>query len=269
MGALFMRLIELTAYHGRNNPDGKFSDTHDGDNSHTLGAYKSTRYGTFFSDNPEFSALYGEVRKYEIDDYNIVAAVVLNDLASHAANELDYHDPDQRELALAIGYIAGSTNGDEWKLFDDDIGEYFVPWLIEQGYDGAQFVEYHEGPHGELRSLTTVVFDNRLIRPADINESFFSSNIDVLMPIVRGLMKTAARPIIYQLWKKSPNAVLALAAIKKLKVEGDSNPISTIDSLTDLDVPMQFIKRLAYDAGIFDIDGVRRVYKPPVGNNIN
>jgi len=104
---------------------------------------------------------------------------------------------------------------------------------------------------------------------ASVNESFFADNKDTLMPIVKVLMKSAARPLIYKLWKKSPNAVLALAAIKKLKDQGDQNPIDTILRLSNLDVPYQFMKRLAYDAGIFDINGVRRVSKPTLLPNIH
>jgi hypothetical protein len=104
--------------------------------------------------------------------------------------------------------------------------------------------------------------DGLLNTHGSVNESFFSDNMDILMPIVRGLMKTAARPLIYKLWQTSPNAVLALAAIKKLKDQGDKNPITTILSLSNLDVPSIFLKRLAYDAGVFDIGGVSRRRKP-------
>lgn len=158
-----VKLAEIIAYHGRKNPNGKFTKTHAGSNTNTFGSFKSTRYGTFFSDNPKFSELYGHVRKYEIDDSNIVGPELLNELASKAAKELDYNDPDQKELATSIGYIAGSSNGNEWELFEDELGEYFVPWLIKHGYSGAQFVEYNDGPDGKIRSLTTVVFDPKII----------------------------------------------------------------------------------------------------------
>jgi len=160
-----MRLDELIAYNGRKNPDNPILSQHTGDNSTTFGAYKSTRYGAFFTNNPEFAKLYGEVREYDIDDSDIVNYELLNDLASAYASSLDYHDPDIREIALSIGYIAGNTQADEWGLFEDEIGEHFVPWLKNHGYTGAQFFEYHEGYDGkELKSLTTVVFDLSIIR---------------------------------------------------------------------------------------------------------
>lgn len=84
----------------------------------------------------------------------------------------------------------------------------------------------------------------------ELNESFFSDNHDILMPIVRGLMQTAARALIYKVWKKSPNAVKALAAIKKLHDQGDEHPLWTINKETDLDVPIKFLQRLGQEAGL-------------------
>lgn len=97
----------------------------------------------------------------------------------------------------------------------------------------------------------------------DLTETFFSDHIDVLEPIIRGLMQTAARPLIYRLWKRgSKNAVLALAAIKHLRDKGDPNPIETLYRESNLDVPKQFLKRLVWDAGIRDIPGVTAKRKP-------
>ncbi len=82
------------------------------------------------------------------------------------------------------------------------------------------------------------------------------------MPVVRGLMQTAARPLIYKLWKRSKTAVLALAAIKKLHDDGDPQPLVTIERMSNVDVPMQFLKRIAWDAGLHDIPGVSPDRKP-------
>lgn len=115
-----------------------------------------------------------------------------------------------------------------------------------------------------------VVFSPNQIEVVDgqnVSESFFADNMDVLMPVVRSLMKTGARPLIYKLWKKSPNAVLALAALKRLHDKGDDNPLLTLDKLSDLDVPMQFLKRLAWDAGMHQIPGVAPAGKKPSVQN--
>lgn len=267
-----MRLSEIMAYHGSANVRDGFNTTHSGNNSTALGDYRSTRFGVFFSDNPVFSRIYGNVGLYELDIHN--TAEDLENLAYDCSNTLDPHNPDERTEWLALRYYAsyGENNGDIWGLFEDDLGEIFVPWLTKQGYDSATFVEYHTDNTGnDVRSTTIVVFDPKRIKYVrditdekldDLSESFFSSNADILMPVVKSLMKTGARPLIYKLWKKSPNAVLALAAIQKLKDEGDANPINTIYRLTDLDVPMQFMKRLAYDAGITGINGVSGDHKP-------
>lgn len=92
----------------------------------------------------------------------------------------------------------------------------------------------------------------------DQKRSFFSDHADLLMPVVKRLMKTAARPLVYKVWKSTPKAVLALAAVIKLNNAGDPHPFLTLTQLTDLDVPMVFIKRLAWDVGIRDIPGLGR-----------
>jgi len=111
----------------------------------------------------------------------------------------------------------------------------------------------------DIVELAVIAFNNN-----NLNESFLDDNKKILMPIVNVLMKTAARAILYKLWKRSPNAVLALAAIKKLKDQGDQDPIGTIMRLSNLGVSYKFMKRLAYDAGVFDIGGVRPDHKPPM-----
>lgn len=153
------RLFEDTvvAYHGSKQQDVVFEPTHLGDNSHTFGNYQSKRTGVFFSDNPEFSAMYGTVQQYRLNLTN--TATDLLELAYRASMTLDAFHPDQRPLWIDVVGITRSS-GREWQLFDDEVGDFFVPWLIEQGYDSAQFVEYNEDDHGqEHRSVTTVVFD--------------------------------------------------------------------------------------------------------------
>lgn len=263
-----MRLLELIAYHGSEHTKPRFATSHTGNNSHTFGAYTSTRTGIFFSDNPQFSRMYGTVGKYDLTMQN--TCTDLMEWAFRYGMTLDAHDPDQRPMWLEISGITRGSGGDEWHLFEDEVGEVFVPWLKEQGFDSAQFEEWGEDDNGEeCQSLTTVVFDPSQIRGLDdnVNESFFSDNMDILMPVVRTLMNTGARPLIYKVWKRSPNAVLALAAIKKLHDQGDPNPMSTLDKLSNLDVPYQFLRRLAWDAGLHDIRGVFDKGKKPSVQN--
>lgn len=180
-----MRLLDLTesnvpaspvlAYHGSKQTDVVFEPSHIGDNSHTFGNYQSKRTGVFFSDNPEFSAMYGTVQQYRLNLTN--TATDLLELAYRASMTLDAFHPDQRPLWIDVVGITRSS-GREWQLFDDEIGDFFVPWLIEQGYDSAQFVEYNEDDDGqEHRSVTTVVFDpskiqrvSAPVQEADLNE---------------------------------------------------------------------------------------------------
>lgn len=148
-------------------------------------------------------------------------------------------DIDQEELAHRLG---GATH----------------VWINYKGrhYDA-------EAPRGVDQFLELPFFQRYLNKSQQVTESFFSDNADVLMPVVRSLMNTAARPLIYKVWKRAPNAVLALAAIKKLRDQGDPNPLVTLEQLSDLDVPGQFLKRLAWEAGLYDIPGVPGPDKKP------
>jgi hypothetical protein len=127
------------------------------------------------------------------------------------------------------------------------------------------------GPHGEdVDFIKSTWFASIKHNPLGVSEAyiempqihrkktFFNDHADKLMPVIRGLMKTAARPLIYKVWKSTPKAVLALAAVIKLHNAGDPHPFLTLTQLTDLDVPLVFIKRLAWDAGIRDIPGLSK-----------
>jgi hypothetical protein len=47
----YLEILEsVIAYHGTKTPNSRFKSTHTGNNSHTFGAYNSTRYGVFFSE---------------------------------------------------------------------------------------------------------------------------------------------------------------------------------------------------------------------------
>lgn len=161
----YHQLIEskIVAYHGSTQDNVVFDPTHLGNNSHTFGHYNAKRTGVFFSDNPRFSAMYGKVQKYQL---NITStATDLTELAFRAASEFDAFDQTQREMWLAFMGISRNYGRDLWQLFEDEVGDFFVPWLVDQGYDSARFEEYNEDDNGtEHRSITTVVFDPSKIK---------------------------------------------------------------------------------------------------------
>jgi len=164
-----MRLLELIAYHGNDQDNPEFAHSRMGTISTNFSTGKILRFGSFFTNNPDFAAIYGNVQEYDLNVHNI--ATDLRNLAYDFSLELDAHDPDQRTTWIYATGIARSTADDLWELFDGDLGEVFVPWLIDQGHDSAQFEEWDTNNDGEeIKSLTTVVFDPRNIKQIDINE---------------------------------------------------------------------------------------------------
>lgn len=162
-----MRLLSLLertirGYHGSSNASPQFSASHTGENSSTFGAYHSFRTGIFFSNNAKFAAMYGTVGEYTLTLRKTIN-VDNRDVAFKFAQTLDAHDPDQRPIwidAMSVSREQWSV----WQLFEEDLGEAFVPWLIQQGYDSASFTEYNEDDDGkERRSKTTVVFDPSMV----------------------------------------------------------------------------------------------------------
>jgi len=162
-------LLETTAvvYHGSQQDEPIFTHTHVGHNSTVFGSYDVTRYGTFFSNNPQFSALYGKVGKYQVELGQVLEEEMILEQLFRYGMTLDAHGPE-REHWLNVSGI--TRHGRPWQAFDEEIGQRFVPYLIEQGYDSAQFTEDHEHviePKGIpvwIESLTTVVFDPSRIR---------------------------------------------------------------------------------------------------------
>jgi hypothetical protein len=164
-----MRLSEFTTnksyiaetiigYHGSSTNDPTFAATHTGNNSHTFGAYTSDRTGVFFTDNPEFAAMYGDIQKYSLAIEE--PCTNCGEWAFKFAMSLDAFSPDERPLWIDLTGIARSGDNQLWALFEDDVGRAFVPWLIEHGFDSAQFEEWNEDDNGiDHKSITTVVFD--------------------------------------------------------------------------------------------------------------
>jgi hypothetical protein len=150
-----MKIIEVVqAYHGSAIEPSRFRAAHGGSNSHTFGPYQSTRWGTFFTDNPEFARLYGTSREYRLNLRNTVD-LDHEDIRHQFAKTLDAFDPAQRDL-----WIAATYSRHIWSMFEDRVGYAFTRFLRRLGYDSARFTEYNEDDDGnELMSHTIVVFN--------------------------------------------------------------------------------------------------------------
>ena len=149
-----------------------FKKSHIGTNSNTIaGNYDIERHGVFFSDNKHFAKIYGNhVKDFELKIDNI--ATNLRELAYRCYRDEEFEmEPATRD---EIKWLTRGNNS-EWHLFDDDVGETFVAWLKEQGYDGAAFEEYQENQEGEeIGGTTYVVFD-----PIDIVPVNRSKQLDM------------------------------------------------------------------------------------------
>lgn len=159
-----MRLDEVIMYHGSQTRNPVFFKRHTGNNSHTFGNYNSTRYGAFFTDNPKFAKLYGQVQSYDI---NVRRTLDLDkdrgNTIAKFIKTLDPHGPDREVWLAANNVLRGSWA--YWHLFEDDLGEKFTKFLEENGYDSASFRESNSDDNGrDVESKTVVVFDIGRIR---------------------------------------------------------------------------------------------------------
>ena len=154
----------VRAYHGSSSgvSDPTFIMGHTGSNSHTFGHYQSQRWGAFFSDNPDFSRMYGAPVAYDLNVHHTCQLENDNTIWNFVQS-FDPHDPEQRNLWQDAVAIMRSNR--YWQLFEDEVGERFTAYLKELGYDSASFVEYSEDDHGtEHRSHSVVVLDPSLIK---------------------------------------------------------------------------------------------------------
>lgn len=152
-----MRIYEIKGYHGSTNDHQAFDVLHTGYNSTSFSEYTSTRHGVFFTNNPEFAALYGDVMEY---DLNITNTINLNSInASNVISAfVDLMFDIDRDVALDARNVLHG-HGQVWGLFEDTVGEYFVKFLKDNGYDSATFIEDHETDDGYIESDTIVVFN--------------------------------------------------------------------------------------------------------------
>lgn len=154
----------VLAYHGSTMDNPTFDSHHTGHNSHTFGAYESTRHGIFFTDDPEFAALYGKVGRYRLNIHHTLDLENDNNAIWDFVQSIDPFGPDRNLWIEARGIMYDSKY---WPLFEDEVGERFVAFLRERGYDSASFHEYNEDDNGqEHESHTIVVFDPQLVQRA-------------------------------------------------------------------------------------------------------
>lgn len=157
-----MRIDEIIAYHGsRPRETTGFSLSHRGLNTHTFGEYESDRYGVFFTTNPEFAELYGDVEKYELMINNTINLDQRHDFSDfiNAMIEKDRNTGLEAREVLHRGKPV-------WMAFENDLGKHFVDYLLQQGFDSATFTESNENNDGkEIESQTIVVLEpNKIIK---------------------------------------------------------------------------------------------------------
>jgi hypothetical protein len=156
---------QITAFHGSQMDNPEFRIGHTGENSHTFGHYDSTRHGVFFSNNPEFAAMYGSVKQYDLNINSTYVADRRRELIYDFVDTLDAFSEQERSIFLNARNIA-SGSWPLWHLFEDELGARFVAFMVGQGYDSMSFEEANENDDGdEIESTTIVVFDPGLVGP--------------------------------------------------------------------------------------------------------
>lgn len=160
-------LESVRAYHGSSQTKPTFILGHTGHNSYTFGSYNSQRWGAFFSDNPDFARMYGNVGEYDLNISHTANFDNNNNIIWEFIQSLDAFDPNERPIWLeARCSFFGANPPRYWQFFEDEVGERFVAFLREHGYDSAVFEEYNEDDDGEThKSHTIVVLDPGLISP--------------------------------------------------------------------------------------------------------
>lgn len=148
-----MNLHEIFRYHGSEDEYPIFYLGHTGKNSHTFGDYESTRYGAFFTDNPDVAKQYGNVKQYEIDPSNVIDLDENNNIIYDFVQYLSDIDEYRNEFLDARGIMYGDFS--TWHLFEDNVGKLFIRYLKKLNIDAVSFSEYI----GEELSNTIVVID--------------------------------------------------------------------------------------------------------------
>lgn len=174
----FSELFEsITAYHGSSNEHQGFDTKHTGTNSTVFGAYHNDRHGIFFSLNPHFAALYGDVIEYEL---NISNTIDLNENPNIVFEFTQKNDLDRNVMLDARSVMYGDWS--TWQLFEDELGEEFVSFLKEKGYDSASFAESNfDDEENEIEGKTIVVFNpSKAIKHGQLELDLYESEIPSL-----------------------------------------------------------------------------------------
>jgi len=159
-----MKIFEILAYHGRKSGVKGFDISHTGQNSTAFSDYSSTRWGSFFTTNPEFANIYGSVDQYDLQISKTarLSSALLSSFYDYVES-LYKNEQLEKNTFLDIQEIIGG-DWDIWQLFEEKTGELFVKWLISKGYDSARYQEFLENDDGEeIGSDTIVVFNPSLI----------------------------------------------------------------------------------------------------------
>lgn len=147
---------EVKAYHGSRNGHQGFDTGHTGDNSHTFGSYQSKRSGIFFTKNPKFAALYGDVQEYTLKLRKTCNLDAQDNFLYNFAQSL--YEQDRNLWLDASSIVDGHSS--IWMLFENELGEVFVKYLKSNGFDSAVFTEYNQDDNEkEIKSKTYVVFN--------------------------------------------------------------------------------------------------------------
>ena len=155
-------LLKLTnqdqfLYHGTNNEFNpqNWRSVNDSTNTTTFALVKTTRYGIFLTNNQNFAKEFGsKIIKVKANLQN--TAILNKELKSNFVNSIDPYS--ERELWLLAKYSQHS-----WGLFENAVGEKFVQWLKNEGYDSATFDETIPINESEVEGTTIVVFNPKLL----------------------------------------------------------------------------------------------------------
>lgn len=147
-------------YHGTSAPEPitAFRPSSKSINSTTFGDVNTERHGVFLSDNPSFSAEYGNrVDKYHADLSNTADVEHVKD---KFVESLDPFSPEERPI-----WMLAKNTREPWNLFEGDVGKRFTSFLRNEGYDSARFPEATTTrAGGEVEGTTTVVLDPSRLR---------------------------------------------------------------------------------------------------------
>jgi hypothetical protein len=148
----------LILFHGSAVPEPipRFRPRSQSVNSTTFGDVPTERTGIFLTDSESFAAHYGDhVHRYRVDAEDVA------DVDSLRAEFTESLSPfEERDLWLLARYGRHS-----WGLFEGELGQRFVAWLQEQGFQAATFEETIGEDDDEVTARTFVVFDPARVRP--------------------------------------------------------------------------------------------------------